>query len=168
MMVAAAAALAMRYKADMPARPPVVSFVAAHPQSLEMSSAPIDPAWILSGDPQARSSAHSKAPDDCAATGIWDCTAGTFRWYFGWDETVVILEGEVRVTTESGLQRVLQAGDIAYFKGGTWATWQIDDYVRKIAFLRRPFPAPLAFLYRMRGLLKSKFLKTGSSARPIV
>lgn len=74
----------------------------------------------------------------------------------------------MKITTETGLQRVLQAGDIACFKGGTWATWQVDDYVRKIAFPRRPFPAPLAFLYKMRRLLKSKFRKSPPASRPIV
>lgn len=153
---ATAAAFALRNKSYTPELPAVKSFVGGTPQMMEMKPLPIEPSWILSGDPQARAAAHSKAEDECAATGVWDCTAGSFRWFFGWDETVVILEGEVHVTADDGSERTLRAGDVAYFKGGTWATWQIDSYVRKVAFLRKPFPAPLAFLYRLKNALRPK------------
>lgn len=164
LVVAAAAALAMRYKSGMPARSeeamatgraktPVL--VAAHPDTMEMRPAPIKPDWILAGNPVARVASHSDAADGCATTGIWDCTAGTFRWYFGWDETVVIVDGTVHVTAEDGSERVLSAGDVAYFKGGTWATWRIDTYLRKVAFLRQPMPAPVAALYRLKGRLRA-------------
>ena len=80
-----------------------------------MQPKPIEPSWVLAGNPQARLSLHSRAYDDQATTAIWDCTAGTFRWYFGWDETVMILEGEVHITAEDGSERTLKAGDIAVF-----------------------------------------------------
>ena len=120
-----------------------------------MAPSPIKPEWVLTGDPQARVANHSQGDDQCASTCIWDCTAGSFRWYFGWDETVFILEGEVHVTSEEGIQRILRAGDVGYFKAGTWATWSVDSYVKKVAFMRRPFPGPLAFAYRIGGLLRS-------------
>lgn len=153
---AMAAAAAVSYRSYVPAEPEVKPFIGACPHSLEMKPLPIDPDWIIDGDPQARAASHSKAEDECAATGVWDCTAGTFRWFFGWDETVVILEGEVHVTAEDGTERLLRAGDLAYFKGGTWATWHIETYVKKIAFLRKPMPAPLAALYRLRNMLRAK------------
>ncbi|WP_117193086.1 cupin domain-containing protein [Rhizobium terrae] len=156
MLAATAAAIAVRYKSYAPEPRPVTTFVGACPDALEMKPLPIEPSWVLSGNPQARAAAHSKAADECAATGVWDCTAGSFRWFFGWDETVVILEGEVDVTAEDGTQRILRAGDVAYFKGGTWATWRIDNYVKKVAFLRKPFPAPLSFLYRLKNALRPK------------
>ena len=43
---------------------------------------------------------------------------------------------------------------IAYFAGKTWATWRIDNYVRKIAFCRKRFPAPVALAYQLRNLLR--------------
>ena len=111
-IAATAAAVAIRYKNYEPEeRPASKPFIGACPDALEMSPSPIEPSWILAGDPQARVAAHSKADDECAATGVWDCTAGSFRWFFGWDETVVILEGEVHVTAEDGTQRTLRAGD---------------------------------------------------------
>lgn len=147
---------------DLTDVPPIV---AASSAAMEMKSAPIDPAWIISGAPQARVAEHSHSTDRAAMTALWDCTAGTFRWYFAWDETVMILEGEVCVTDENGAVRVLKAGDIAYFAGNTWATWQIDNYVRKIAFLRRPFPLPLALAMRVKGKLERSL--AGLIKRPL-
>ena len=121
-----------------------------------MAPSPIKPAWVLSGNPQARTAVHSKADDQCATTGIWDCTAGAFRWYFAWDETVFIVEGEVQVTSKEGHQRTLRAGDVGYFKAGTWATWSVERYVKKVAFMRRPLPAPIALLHRIGDLLRMK------------
>ncbi|WP_432348754.1 cupin domain-containing protein (plasmid) [Shinella yambaruensis] len=124
--------------------------VTAALDELEMAPAPIEPSWIIAGNPEARLSLHSRSADQQATTAIWDCTAGTFRWYFGWDETVLILDGEVRVTGEDGAERVLKEGDIAYFPAGSSAVWHIDDYVRKIAFGRREFPGSVNMALKLR------------------
>jgi uncharacterized cupin superfamily protein len=120
---------------------------------MDMQPAPINPDWIIAGQPVARMADHSKSADRAAYTAFWDCTAGTFRWFFAWDETVHILEGDVHVTADDGSVHMLRAGDVAYFKAGTWAIWRVDDYVRKVAFLRRPFPAPIALAYRLKNKL---------------
>ncbi len=154
LLTAMASALAIRYKfADMEA-PKAPSFVAGSAHALEMRPAPIEPSWVIEGNPRARIGHHSAAEDEAGLTAVWDCSAGAFRWFFAWDETVMILDGDVLVTAEDGTQRLLKAGDIAYFKGGTWATWHVETYVRKIAFLRRPAPEPLAMLYRLRNRLR--------------
>ncbi len=151
-MAVAAAVGAVKIQHDISeAKPPMVS---ASADMLEMQPSPIDPTWVLSGNPEARIAEHSQSEDDAAITAVWDCTAGSFNWYFDWDETVMILEGEVHVTDESGATRTLRAGDIAYFKGKTWATWRIENYVRKIAFVRRPFPGPLQLVLKLRNKLK--------------
>lgn len=106
--------------------------------SIFLKSAPIDPSWVLSGAPRARSGLHSASRDDSSSTSVWDCTAGSFRWSFGWDETVLILDGSVKVTSPQGEIKVLERGDIAYFAAGTTWTWEVETYVRKIAFLHRP------------------------------
>jgi uncharacterized cupin superfamily protein len=128
--------------------------VASSLDDLTMAPNPIEPSWIIAGKPEARLSMHSRAYDDQATTAIWDCTAGTFRWYFGWDETVMILEGEVHITAEDGSERTLMAGDIAYFPAKSWATWHIDSYVRKIAFCRKEFPAPINLALKLRERLR--------------
>ena len=137
------------------------ALVAGHPSALKLRDATIDPSWILSGNPQARLAEHSRSVDGAAATAVWECSAGTFRWFFAWDETVVILDGGVHVTDEDGVERTLRAGDIAYFKAGSWATWRIDSHVRKIAFVRRPFPMIVARAWRMIKSLRQTARGTG-------
>ena len=62
----------------------------------------------------------------------------------------------MHVTAEDGSVRVLRAGDIGYFGGRTWATWRVDEYVKKIAFVRKPFPGPLAAAYRLSNFLRAR------------
>lgn len=152
---ATAAVVVGMYKDYLPVRKEADAFIAASPEALRMEPRPINPDWVISGNPVARAAFHSQPADKCASTMVWDCTAGQFRWFFGWDEIVVILEGEVHVTAEDGSSRMLAAGDIGYFKGGTWATWRIDNYVRKAAVIRKPFPLPLSLFYRILGRLRS-------------
>ena len=120
-----------------------------------LQPSPIEPGWIISGEPAARIAEHSRGRDDAAVTAVWDCTSGEFHWHFGWDETVMILEGEVRVTSEDGVERLLQAGDVAYFPGGSSAIWRIETYVKKLAFCRKPLPKPLVAAYRLRDFVRS-------------
>jgi uncharacterized cupin superfamily protein len=155
-MIASVAAMAARAVPLMPrtrSAGRTQTVVSAASSGLNMQPAPINPDWIIAGEPVARMADHSRSADRAAYTALWDCTAGTFRWFFAWDETVHIVEGEVHVTAQDGSVHMLQAGDVAYFKAGTWATWRVDTYVRKVAFLRRPFPAPIAFAYRLKNKL---------------
>jgi len=112
-------------------------FIVGRPDEVALLDAPINPDWIVKGDPRARAGLHSPSIDGNASTHIWECTAGAFWWTFHDEETVLILEGQVRVTTPSGEARTLQSGDIAYFAEGTKALWDIDNYVKKVAFCRR-------------------------------
>lgn len=115
-----------------------------------MKPAPIEPSWILNGQPTARSGSHSENIDGRASTNVWDCTAGSFRWHFVWEETVMILEGEVHVTNDAGQKHVLNAGSIGYFPGGTWWTWEVPVYVRKIAFCRALSPGWMQSLSKLK------------------
>lgn len=128
-------------------------FIAGRPEEVALDDAPINPGWVISGAPRARAGLHSPSIDGRASTHIWDCTAGSFWWTFGDDETVVILEGQVQVTSERGEVRTLSQGDIAYFAGGTRAFWQVDTYVRKIAFCRQVM-TPSRMLRTMLGRLR--------------
>ncbi|MDP9807414.1 putative cupin superfamily protein [Rhizobium tibeticum] len=165
MMLASMVAMAARV-VPFPSLPQATPkrFVAKSGDNFVMRSTPINPDWIISGNPQARTGEHSRSHDDAALTAIWDCTAGEFRWFFYWDETVMILEGEVHILAEDGTERTLGAGDVAFFAAGTWASWRVDKYVRKVAFLRKPFPKPVALAYRLRSLLRGDAPKSGIAA----
>jgi uncharacterized cupin superfamily protein len=122
--------------------------------SIELKADPIEPSWVLEGNPQARSGCHSNNADHWAATYVWDCTAGRFKWHFAWEETVVIQQGEVRVTNASGDTHTLVAGSIGYFPAGTWWVWEVPNYVRKLSFNRLEVARPARAVGKLLRLLR--------------
>jgi uncharacterized cupin superfamily protein len=109
-------------------------------RDVTLKSSPINPAWILEGNPVARNAVLSRSRDTTACTIMWDCTAGQFNWHYAFDETVYILEGSVTVCSENTPPKRLEAGDVAFFPFGTMAHWHVETYVRKVAFCRRVLP----------------------------
>lgn len=139
------------------------AFVSATLEGLSLEPSPIEPSWILSGDPRASGALHSQSADACSTTTVWACTAGAFRWNFLWDETVYIVSGSVDVTDETGAKSTISAGDVAYFAAGTWATWEIGDHVKKVAFCRKPFPVPVVRAMSLKRRL-ARFFGRGPAA----
>jgi hypothetical protein len=98
---------------------------------------------------------------------MWDCTAGRFNWFYSIDETVYILEGSVTVTLASGVKRYLTAGSSIFFARGTEAQWQVDSYVRKVAFCHEPMSAKLFFAKRLfRAMMR--VIRPGSAPQPLL
>jgi uncharacterized cupin superfamily protein len=108
----------------------------------------INGAWLITGVPQSRARELLRSPDGSAVTVEWDCTAGTFHWYFVLEETVHILEGSVSVTDAAGATVTLSAGDVAVFPADKWMVWSVDTYVRKLAFCRYPVPSQFGRVLR--------------------
>ena len=104
---------------------------------------PIQPGWILDGKPIARLELLSSSADGTASTYFWDCTAGRFNWFYSFDETFHVLEGEVTLKYPSGTSHRVGAGDTVFFPAGSSAEWTVDNYVRKLAFCRTPVPRVL-------------------------
>jgi uncharacterized cupin superfamily protein len=96
---------------------------------------PIEPSWIVDGNPVARSLCLTRSHDGQFSSGLWDCTAGKFHFTYFCDEIVHILEGEV-IVEEAGKIHVLRAGDVALFPQGLTALWTVPKYVRKFAIFR--------------------------------
>jgi uncharacterized cupin superfamily protein len=115
----------------------------------ELTPAPINPEWILEGTPVARNKFLSRSIDGGGSTYIWDCTAGRFNWHYDIDETVCVLQGSVLVKEPHGGSRLLEEGDTAFFAAGSSAEWTVQTYIRKVAFMHRPMPAPLIFAKRV-------------------
>ncbi|HET7792325.1 MAG TPA: cupin domain-containing protein [Rhizobacter sp.] len=109
-------------------------------EAVELRADPIEPSWVIEGRPQARSGCHSTNTDGWAATYVWDCTAGRFNWHYAWEETVLILDGEVHVTDAAGQTTVMRPGTIGYFPSGSHWVWHVPAYVRKLSFNRREVP----------------------------
>lgn len=123
-------------------------------RSAELENDPIRPEDVLSGDPRARARTWAVSADGTTSHWMWDCSAGSFRWWFGFDETVTIVEGSVRVQVDGEEPVDLAVGDAAYFPAGRWSTWTIDDYVRKQAVLRVPVPRSMSYVARVLGQRK--------------
>jgi hypothetical protein len=93
----------------------------------------------------ARLELLSSSADGTASTYFWDCTAGRFNWFYSFDETLHILEGEVTLKFPTGASQRVVAGDTVFFPAGSTAEWTVDKYVRKLAFCRTPVPGFLTF-----------------------
>lgn len=125
---------------------------AASPANLVLN--PIRSEWILEGNPVARAELLSSSADGTASTYFWDCTAGRFNWFYGFDETLYILEGSVSLLDPNGKSRIVAVGDMVYFPKGSSAEWTVEKYVRKLAFCRTPMPEYLALARRVARRLK--------------
>ncbi|KVD70619.1 hypothetical protein WS62_12040 [Burkholderia sp. ABCPW 14] len=130
-------------------------FEAVRLDDVVLQPSPIDPAWILEGNPVARSGQWSCSPDSTTSMWVWDCTAGRFNWHFDCDETIHVIEGEVIVTSEGHEPRTLRAGDAALFHAGSRAEWHVPKYVRKHAILRPPISRPVLFVHKVVRKLRS-------------
>src|SRR5882757_7424036 len=115
---------------------------------------PIQPGWILDGKPIARLELLSSSADGTASTYFWDCTAGRFNWFYSFDETFHVLEGEVTLKYPSGTSHRVGTGDTVFFPAGSSAEWTVDRYVRKLAFCRTPIRSFLTFAWQVARRLK--------------
>lgn len=101
----------------------------------EFRPTPIEPSWILEGEPVARSSPIARSADGLFSCGRWECTAGRFHFYYALDEIIQILEGSVTIEVD-GREQTLEAGDVAILQQGLKTTWTVHGYVKKFAIFR--------------------------------
>jgi len=111
----------------------------------DLDPAPISPDWILSGTPETRSKELARSHDRTSYVMVWECTAGRFNWHYNKDETLVVISGAAVLTYEKGGERRIGPGDIVFFPAATSCTWDVPEYIRKVAFLRHTMPRPLGF-----------------------
>ena len=133
-------------------------------QDVPLASSPINPSWILEGTPQARVNILSVSRDGLAVIAVWDCTNGSFNWFYDMDETVHVIEGGVTLTDAAGTREV-HAGDVVFFPAGSHAKWVVTDYIRKVAFLRQPVPQPVSL--GIRALRKARRMLNPGQASTI-
>lgn len=123
---------------------------------VKLSPSPIEPSWIIDGNPQASSCMLSKSADRSAWTVVWECTGGRFNWYYDLDETMLILEGSIILESDTLAPTRYSVGDVILFRKGAQARWYVEGYVKKLAFCRRGQPALVAFAVGLLGALKRK------------
>lgn len=120
-------------------------------------STPLEPTWILAGNPAARSIPLARAEDGNLSCGLWDCQAGKFKFIFPTDEIIHILEGEVTIE-EAGASHTLRVGDVAFFPEGLVSYWTVPNYVKKYAIFRSVSdPLSTKIYRRLKAMFKSLF-----------
>jgi uncharacterized protein len=127
------------------------------PQSRSFGAAPINPAWILAGDPQAHGMVLSETPDQAVLTVLWRCTPGKFEWHYDYDESVYFLSGEATIRDlETGIQHHVDAGASMMFTRGSSAEWTVTKTVTKIAMVHSPLSRKLRALQSLWWALKGR------------
>jgi uncharacterized cupin superfamily protein len=105
----------------------------------KLAPLPIEPSTIEEGTPEARCLTFAESEGKDLWSGLWECSAGKFRWVYDCDEIIEIREGECVVREEgTGIVHRLRAGDAAYFPRGLVAHWEVPTFVRKFFVLRAP------------------------------
>jgi uncharacterized protein len=117
--------------------------------AVDLTPRPIEPSWILEGNPQATSSILSQSTDGLALTIVWHCTEGKFNWFYDFDETILILEGSIVLESDGMPPTRYSAGDVIFFKDGAHAKWHVEGRVRKLAFCRKTQPVWLGLALRV-------------------
>jgi uncharacterized protein len=141
--------------------------IAAAVAAADLEPAPISTDWVLDGSPEARNKILAESSDGTSYVVVWECSAGRFNWHYAEDETVVVISGEVFVTTENGEERRLGEGDMGFFPAGSSSTWRVPDRIKKVAVLRKDLPLALGFGVRAwHRFLRIVALRGGSPLAP--
>jgi uncharacterized protein len=126
-----------------------MSIVIADPATVALERAPIEPDWIIEGNPEARAKELARSNDGTSVVVAWSCTAGRFHWHYSVDETVHVISGEVFITNDDGIERRLGPGEMAFFPAGSSSVWRVPQSVRKLAVCRHALPQPLGLALRV-------------------
>jgi uncharacterized protein len=128
---------------------------------VNLTPRPIEPSWIIEGNPVARSCILSQSADGLASTIVWECSEGKFDWYYDFDETILILEGSIVLENDTMRPTRYGPGDVIFFRDGAHAKWHVEGRVRKLAFCRTTQPLFLSFALRAINKFKRILLPSG-------
>ena len=128
---------------------------------VNLTPKPIEPSWIIEGNPVAQWCVLSKSGDGLASTMVWECTEGKFNWYYDFDETIMILEGSIVLESDTMRSTRYGVGDVIFFRHGAHARWHVEGRVRKLAFCRTTQPLLMGFVMRAFNKLKRILMPSG-------
>jgi hypothetical protein len=129
--------------------------------AVNLTPRPIEPSWVIEGNPDAQWSVLSKSADGLASTMVWQCGRGKFNWYYDFDETILILEGSVILENDTMGPTRYGPGDVIFFRDGAHAKWHVEDHVRKLAFCRNTQPVVLGLASRVFSRIKRTLMPAG-------
>lgn len=126
--------------------------------NVDLKPSPIEPSWIIEGNPVAENAVLSRSADGTATTIVWRCTEGKFNWHYDFDETIYILEGAIVLESADMKPTRFGPGDVVFFKNGAHARWHVDGHVKKLAFCRQTQPAFIGLGLKIVAKLKRTLL----------
>ena len=129
--------------------------------AVNLTPRPIEPSWIIEGNPVAQCSVLSNSADGLASTMVWQCSEGKFNWYYDFDETILILEGGIVLENDAMHPTRYGPGDVIFFKDGAHARWHVEGHVKKLAFCRKTQPVLLGFALRALSKIKRTLMPSG-------
>ena len=103
-----------------------------------MPEFPLPDEEILEGTPDCRGLFTVESADEGASAGFWSCDVGRYEFYFGYDEFVYLIEGELEVSCE-GQSYTLRPGDSALFPQGSTSIWHVKSKMKKYFVARAPY-----------------------------
>jgi uncharacterized protein len=128
---------------------------------VKLAPRPIEPSWIIEGNPDAQCSVLSQSADGLASTMVWQCSEGKFNWHYDFDETILILEGSIVLESDTMPPTRYGPGDVIFFKDGAHARWHVEGHVRKLAFCRKTQPVLLGLALRVISKIKRTLMPVG-------
>ncbi|CAL74802.1 conserved hypothetical protein; putative RmlC-like cupin family protein [Bradyrhizobium sp. ORS 278] len=126
--------------------------------AVDLAPAPIEPSWIIEGNPTATSCTIARSSDGLGSTIVWRCTEGKFNWYYDFDETILILEGAIVLESDGLPAKRYGPGDVIFFRDGAHAKWAVEGHVKKLAFCLKTQPYVLGLAVRVINKLKRMFV----------
>jgi uncharacterized cupin superfamily protein len=134
--------------------------------AVNLAPRPIEPSWIIEGNPVAQSCVLSQSADGLASTIVWECSEGKFNWYYDFDETILILEGSIVLENDTLHPTRYGPGDVVFFRDGAHARWHVEGRVRKLAFCRTTQPFVLGFAARAFNKIRRVMFLSEKRAAP--
>lgn len=100
-------------------------------EGFEPSTADLDGWVVTEGSPKMKTWVlHTSAAGDMAS-GIWECTVGSYHATYTAYEYVVLIEGRITITPDDGTPVTVKAGDAFVVEPTFKGTWKIEENVRK-------------------------------------
>ena len=88
--------------------------------------------WIkTAGSPAMKTWVLHTSADGNMASGIWECTKGSYHATYSAYEYVVLIAGRITITPDGGTPVAVKAGDAFVVEHDFKGTWTIEEDVRK-------------------------------------
>ncbi|MFM8897076.1 MAG: cupin domain-containing protein [Actinomycetales bacterium] len=108
---------------------------AARLDDLSLPTTPLEPAQVISGDPEVRTLPLHRGAG--LAVGIWQHGTGCSTDVEA-DEVFVVLAGRATIEVDGGATLEIGPGDVGMLPAGARTTWTVHEPLRKVYLIADP------------------------------